>query len=310
MNSINEFLDKIFQADAIEFLKKIPSNSVDMCFADPPFNLGKKYNSYFDKKKEKEYIEWARKWLYELVRITKPTGSIFVHNIPKWLTHFANILNEFAIFRHWISWDAMGAPLGKTLLPNHYGILYYVKSNNFKFYDIRVSHSRCRNCGIILKDYGGKKHLIHPFGPLASDVWTDIHRIRHKKRRDEHPCQLPEHLVERLILMTTDEGDIILDPFIGTGTTAVAAKKLGRHFIGIDIDPYYVKLSENKLQNVKETKIGNCYVSVFLNKIVTIRDKDWDKIKDYFIIPPNLETKQPKLKQMLEFQLDLFIEKK
>lgn len=310
MNSIDEFLDKIVQADAVEFLKKIPSNSVDMCFADPPFNLGKKYNSYSDKKKEKEYIEWSKKWLYELVRVTKPTGSIFVHNIPKWLIHFANILNEYAIFRHWISWDAMGVPLGKTLLPNHYGILYYVKSKDFKFYDIRVPHSRCRNCNIILKDYGGKKHLIHPFGPLASDIWTDIHRIRHKKRRDEHPCQLPEHLIERLILMTTDEGDVILDPFVGTGTTAIAAKKLGRHFIGIDIDPYYVKLSENKLQGVRETKIGSCYVSVFLNKILTIRDKDWDKIKDYFIIPPNLETIKPKLRRILESQLDLFIEKK
>jgi len=75
---------------------------------------------------------------------------------------------------------------------------------------------------------------MHPYGPLISDVWTDIHRIRHKKRRDEHPCQLPIPLLERLILMTTDEGDIILDPFVGTGTTAIAAKRLGRKYIAID----------------------------------------------------------------------------
>jgi site-specific DNA-methyltransferase (adenine-specific) len=82
---------------------------------------------------------------------------------------------------------------------------------------------------------------MHQFGPLVSDVWTDIHRIRHKKRRDEHPCQLPIHLLERLLLMSTDEEDIVLDPFVGTGTTAIAAKKLGRKFIGIDIDTNMLK---------------------------------------------------------------------
>jgi site-specific DNA-methyltransferase (adenine-specific) len=117
-----------------------------MTFADPPFNLGKKYNNYHDKKEMNEYIKWCKLWLKEMVRITKPTGSIFVHNIPKYLTYFASYLNEIAYFRHWIAWDAMGAPLGKTLLPNHYGILWYTKQpKGFKFYDIRGAHPRCRN---------------------------------------------------------------------------------------------------------------------------------------------------------------------
>jgi site-specific DNA-methyltransferase (adenine-specific) len=172
----------------------------------------------------------------------------------------------------------MGAPLGKTLLPNHYGILWYVKSKNFKFYDIRQPHPRCRKCGELLADYGGKKDLIHPFGTLVSDVWTDIHRYRHNVRRDEHPCQLPVHLLERLILATTDENDIVLDPMVGTGTTCVAAKKLGRRFIGIDIDPKYVEIATKKVEEAKPTLINGCYVSIFLNKIVTIRDKDYEKI--------------------------------
>lgn len=278
-------INKVIQGDCLEVMRKIPNNSVDVTFADPPFNLKKKYNSYYDKHGVEEYLSWCKEWLNEMVRITKPTGSIFVHNIPKWLIYFGSYLNEIAIFRHWIAWDAMGSPLGKTLLPNHYGILYYVKSDEFKFYDIRMLHKRCRTCDYILQDYGGKKNQMHQFGPLVPDVWTDIHRIRHKKRRDEHPCQLPTHLLERLLLMSSDEGDIVLDPFIGTGTTAIAAKKLGRKFIGIDIDPKYVEITNRKLEQVEPTVINGCYASIFLDNIMTVRDKDWDKIKEAFVIP-------------------------
>lgn len=304
---MKEFINKVIQGDAIEIMRQIPDNSVDMTFADPPFNLGKKYNSYYDKKDVDEYMEWCKLWLKEMIRITKPTGSIFVHNIPGWLTYFASYLNETAHFRHWIAWNAMGAPLGKTLLPNHYGILWYTKQpKGFKFYDIRGAHSRCRKCGVILQDYGGKKNQMHPYGPLISDVWTDIHRIRHKKRRDEHPCQLPIPLLERLILMTTDEGDIVLDPFVGTGTTAISAKRLGRKYIAIDIDPKYGEMTEKKLESAQPTKINGCYVSIYLGRIVTFRDKDWEKIRKAFIIPSDpkeVEKKEIKLKKHPEIPL-------
>lgn len=257
-------IDEIINGDAIEVMRQIPANSIDMTFADPPFNLKKSYGYYQDKKELKEYNRWCKQWINEMVRVTKPTGSIFVHNLPRWLTYHAAYLNEKAKFRHWIAWDAMGAPLGKTLLPNHYGILYYVKSDNFKFFDVRIPHPRCRVCGELLADYGGKKAKAHPFGVLLSDVWTDIHRIRHLKRRDTHPCQLPIPLLERLILMTTEAGDIVLDPFMGTGTTAIAAKRLGRHFIGIEIDPEYVKLAIKKLEATEVTKLNGCFVSIYL----------------------------------------------
>ncbi|MEN6300792.1 MAG: site-specific DNA-methyltransferase [Anaerolineaceae bacterium] len=273
------YLDKVIITDCIEFMSKMEDNCVDICFADPPFNLEKKYTSYKDQKPDSEYLEWCKVWLSEMVRITKPTGSIFVHNIPKWLTYFASILNEIAYFRHWIAWDAMSNPLGKTLLPAHYGILFYTKApKDFKFYEIRAPHKRCRVCNSYLKDYGGKKDQMHPFGALVSDVWTDIHRIRHNVRRDEHPCQLPIPLLERIVLMSTDPGDIVFDPFLGTGTTAIAAKTLGRHFIGIDIDPQYSEIAGNKLAKVKEMKYKGYYVSYFLHKIQSIRDIDAAKI--------------------------------
>jgi len=296
-NKLSRFINEIIEGDAIEVMKQIPDDSIDMTFADPPFNLKKNYAQYEDDKETRDYLAWCNQWLYQMVRITKPTGSIFVHNIPKWLTYYASYLNEIAYFKHWIAWDAMGAPLGKTILPNHYGILWYVKSKDFKFYDIRTPHRYCRECKALLKDYGGKKHLIHPFGTLVSDVWTDIYRIRHTKRRDEHPCQLPIHLLERLILMTTDEEDTILDPFIGTGTTAIAAKRLARKYIGVDIDNKYVEITKEKLEGVAPSQINGCYISVFLGKIVTVRDLDYEKVKP-FLRTRDLRINAGKSKQL------------
>ncbi len=288
---MDKYINKVIQGDCLEVMKNIPNNSVDITFADPPFNLNKKYKGYKDNKKFHTYLDWCRQWIYEMVRITKPTGSIFVHNIPKWLTHYACFLNEIAYFKHWIAWDAPTAPMGKSLQPSHYGILFFVKDpKKSKFYEIRYPHKRCRKCGYLLKNYGGKKYGLHPFGPLVSDVWTDIHRIKHNKYRDEHPCQLPLHLLERIILMSTDENDIVLDPFVGTGTTVIAAKRLGRRFIGIDIDEMYVDITKNKLsKELSNSKIGDSWVSFYLDEIVTIRDGDWEKLAQYFFIPENVK---------------------
>jgi site-specific DNA-methyltransferase (adenine-specific) len=279
--------NQILLGDCIDLFKHIPDNSIDMTFADPPFNLKKKYSSYKDSLEFQEYLRWCETWISEMVRVTKPSGSIFLHNIPKWLTYYAGYLNRIAHFRHWIAWDAPTAPMGKTLQPAHYGILFYTKeSKNSKIYELRAPHKRDRKQGYLWKDYGGKKDLLHPFGPLVSDVWTDIHRIKHNKNRDPHPCQLPIHLLDRLILMVTDENDIVLDPFSGTGTTAISAKRLGRKYVGFEIDPEYKRISDDKLRNtLSNYKLGKSWLSFFLNEVITIRDIDWNDIQQYFHIP-------------------------
>lgn len=284
-------LNQIIQGDCLTLLRDIPDNSVDIAFADPPFNLKKKYNSTKDSLALQEYLDWCEQWIGEMVRVTKPTGSIFLHNIPKWLTYYTVILNKVAYFKHWISWDAPTSPMGKSLQPSHYGILFYAKdTKQNKFYEIRYPHKRCRKCGYLHKDYGGKKRMLHPFGPLLSDVWTDIHRVKHNKYRDDHPCQLPIHLLERVILMSTDEGDIVLDPFSGTGTTALAAKRLGRNFIGLELDKEYVQISINKLQQEEpNSKLGHRWVSFFLDEIATLRDMDWGELSQYYIVPEPVE---------------------
>ena len=280
-------LNSIEHADCLDYLRSIPDESVDVTFADPPFNLKKRYSTYWDNLDVAQYVEWCHQWLRELVRVTKPSGSIFIHNIPKWLSYYCQVLNDIADFRHWIAWEAMSTPLGKTLLPTHYGILFYAKDyRQLKFYDVRYPHHRCRKCNTLRKDYGGKKKRLHPFGPIVSDVWTDLHRIKHNKRRDKHPCQLPIPLLERVILMSTDEGDVVLDPFMGTGTTAVAAKRLGRNYMGTDIDANYVKIASDHVALVQPTsKIGNAWVSLYLDQVATIRNADWDELEQYFEVP-------------------------
>lgn len=292
-----EFLDKIFNDDAVSFLQKIPDNSIDVSFIDPPFNLKKLYNSYKDDKTESEYLNWSKNWLLEMIRVTKPKGSIFVHNIPKWLLEYYRMLfnekekadknNQY--YEHlknlrlidWIVWNEAGSPKGKYLYASHYGILWLSKSSKPKYYNLRVPHKFCRVCNSLLKDYGGKKNQINEFGTILSDVWDDIHRYKHSKRRDEHPNQLPVPLLERILLMTADSGDIVLDPMCGVGTTCIAAKRLGMHYIGNDRDKEYCEISRNKLLETKESRIGDVYISIFNDKVLSARNRDIPAILEH-----------------------------
>lgn len=309
--SITQFENQIIQGDVLEILSQIPAESVDMVFADPPFNLNKKYSNSNDKKITADYLNWCYDWIDECVRILKPTGTMFLHNIPKWLVYYANHLNEKGMhFKHWIAWDAGGAPLGKTLYPTHYGILYYTKSEkDYKFYNLRIPHKRCRVCKEVQKDYGGKKTQMHPFGPILSDVWTDLHRIRHKSRRDDHPNQLPEPVLERLVMICTDKDDIVLDPLIGTGTTALAAKRLGRKFIGIDNSEEYVEVSKEKLKEI-DVKQSNGYVYRY-NKIgqtktsVNKKFATTHTIRDTNIIIDKKKLKNEKPSMYYDFELEI-----
>ena len=106
-------------------------------------------------------------------------------------------------------------------------------------------------------------------------MWTDIHRIKHNKYRDKHPCQLPVHLLERIILFSSDEGDVVLDPFLGTGTTAIAAKRLGRRYIGFELSEEYVEVASKRLEMEQTpSRLEGMWVSCFLKDLATVRSAD------------------------------------
>src|SRR3990172_4390400 len=179
MRKVKEMENQIIGGDLFDVMKEIPDNSIDMVFVDPPYNLKKNYSIYDDNLSDEKYVIWCNGWLSECTRVLKSSGSLFVINIPKWLVYHSNYLNNLAIFRHWISWDALGSPTNSKLLPAHYGILWYTKTNRPKFSSIRIPHKRDMK-DELLADWGGKKDLLHPYGKIASDIWNDIHRIRHK----------------------------------------------------------------------------------------------------------------------------------
>jgi len=247
----DELFDVVHHGDAVEILKQYPDNSIDLVFADPPYNLDKAYHVYDDERADEEYVKWCNGWLQEYVRILKPTGSLYVLNLPRWTMYHAVFLNRRLYFQNWIVWDALSEPRGK-LMPAHYGLLFYTKHPmdfTFNYDEVGQLDARyyClrRSCIRRRKAAGVDDKM-----PLT-DIWWDIHRIKHPRDRDSHPCQLPDALMERIIRLSTNEGDVVLDALCGTGTTPVAAVKLGRRYVAIDIDRKYVRMTREKIAEVK-----------------------------------------------------------
>jgi site-specific DNA-methyltransferase (adenine-specific) len=246
-------VDVIHQGDALDVLKRYPDDSIDLVFADPPYNLKKDYGSYEDGTEEEHYVKWCNAWLSEYARILKPTGSLYVLNLPRWTMYHAAFLNERLHFQNWIVWNALSEPSGK-LMPAHYGLLFYTKHpTGFTFNYDEVGSQDARHYCLRASCIRDRKKAGEDDKEPLTDIWWDIHRIRHKKDRDYHPCQLPDALLERIIRLSTNEGDIVLDALCGVGTTPVIASEHGRRYVGIDIDQDYVAITEEKLRSVRES---------------------------------------------------------
>ncbi len=234
-------LGALYKGDLLKVLPYIGTESVDTVFADPPFNLSKVYgNRVNDNLSEEKYISWCKGWMDHCIRVIKPGGAIFIYNLPKWNIILGNHLTEAGMmFRHWIAVNIkLSLPIPGRLYPSHYSLLYYTKGKPKTFRRIRTPIEVCRHCGKELKDYGGHRGAMNPNGVNLTDVWNDITPVRHWKfkSRKRSANQLSTKLLERVVQLSTQECDVVLDPFGGSGTTYDVCERLERHWIGIEIE--------------------------------------------------------------------------
>ena len=230
---------RLFEGNCLPVLKAIADATVDLAFADPPFNLNKDYSSKVeDNLPDAEYLTWCREWLTQLIRILKPGGSLFLYNLPKWNLPLGAFLMESLTFRHWITVDMKySLPIPKRLYPSNYSLLYFIKGPSPAiFHPDRLPIECCRHCGGEQRDYGGYKDKMNPKGVNLTDVWTDITPVRHSKykRRDSNALSLK--LMDRILALASDPGSVVIDPFGGSGTTLATAELLGRQWIGVELD--------------------------------------------------------------------------
>jgi site-specific DNA-methyltransferase (adenine-specific) len=231
----------LFKGDVQEMFPFIRSESIDTIFADPPFNLSKVYGANVnDSKSDNEYIAWCRAWVDECIRVVKPGGAIFIYNLPKWNIILGNHLNEAGMmFRHWIAVNVkLSLPIPGRLYPSHYSLIYYTKGTPKTFRKVRTPIETCRHCGKEIKDYGGHRGAMNPNGVNLTDVWNDITPVRHRKFKSSKRSanQLSTKVLERVIQISTNECDLVIDPFGGSGTTYDVCERLNRHWIGIEIE--------------------------------------------------------------------------
>lgn len=233
-------LGKLYQDDCLSVIDNIPNSSVDLIFADPPFNLNKVYESNINDKLTKEdYLNWTEKWILGCIDLLKEGGSFLIWNLPIWNTYISSILNKYLNFRHWITVDIKyQLPIPKKLYPSHYSLLYYTKGKKpTSFNNQRIPLEICRHCSGDIKDYGGYKNKLNVNGLNLTDVWRDISPVRHSKYKTRESNELPLKLMERIISMASDEGDMVFDPFGGSGTTYIVCEILNRKWIGSEIGP-------------------------------------------------------------------------
>ena len=255
---MQEFLNKIICGDCIEVLSKVEEPFADLIFADPPFNIGYKYDKYYDKVKSKNYIAWTKDWMSLCKKVLKPHGSFYIAIGDDYAANVKIIADELGLFmRNWIIWHyTFGQQTKNKFARAHTHIFYFVKDKGkFTFNDNAVRTPSDRQ--LVYNDIRA-----NPAGKMPDDVWNEYSRVcgTFKERTGWHPCQMPENLLMRIIAISSNPQDCVLDPFSGSGTTAAAAYQLGRNYIGIEISPEYVEKANERLTDLKKRHPGNLFL--------------------------------------------------
>jgi site-specific DNA-methyltransferase (adenine-specific) len=255
-------LNTIHNLDCISGMNQLPAGSVDLAFADPPFNIGYKYDVYDDAKEAEHYLDWSRQWIEGVYRVLKPTGTFWLAIGDEFAAEL-KLSSQKAGFkcRSWVIWYyTFGVNCKYKFSRSHAHLLHFIKDQKqftFNNQAIRVPSAR----QLVYSD--GRAD---PTGRLPDDTWIlrpqDVPdgftgdgdtwyfpRVAgtFKERAGFHGCQMPEQLLGRIIRACSNPEDLVLDPFSGSATTLAVAKKLGRRWVGFDLSTDYVTRGQNRL---------------------------------------------------------------
>ena len=253
---------KLFLGDSIKWLKTLESSSVDLIFADPPYNIKKAEWDNFES--QEAYIEWSMQWISEAARILKNSGSLYVCGFSEILADLKHPASRHFNSCRWLVWHYRNkANLGQDWGRSHESILHVRKSSDFQ---LRLDAVRIPYGNHTLKypvhpqaetsNFGnGKERSEHwtpnPLGAKPKDVIEIPTTCNGMGEKTPHPTQKPEELLRKLILAASDEGQMVLDPFAGSGTTLVVAEQLNRRWMGCDINAEYNQWAIQRLEHVR-----------------------------------------------------------
>lgn len=259
-------LNTVYHIDCVKGMKQLPPQSVDLVFADPPFNIGYDYDEYKDSQSTEEYLKWSKKWIQAVHRVLKPNGSFWLAIGDDYAAELKVLATGKVGFtmRSWVIWYyTFGVHCSKKFTRSHTHLFHFVKNPLlFTFNDetIRVPSAR-------QLVYGDKR--ANPKGRIPDDTWIlrpqDIPESfsseetvwffprvcgTFKERTGWHSCQMPEQLLARIINVSSNPGEVVLDPFLGSGSTVCVAKKLNRAYLGFEISESYLESVNKRLSEI------------------------------------------------------------
>jgi site-specific DNA-methyltransferase (adenine-specific) len=256
--------DQILIGDCTARLAELPEACVDLAFADPPFNIGYEYDVYNDRQARDDYLAWTERWLAAVRRVLKPTAALYVAISDEYAAEVKVRLDALGLtLRNWIVWHyTFGVHCTKKFNRSHAHIFYYVVDPQrfiFNTDAVRVPSARQTTYADRRANPKGKlpddTWVLRPqeeercFRPDA-DTWYMARVCGTFKERTGHPCQMPEAVLERILRVSSHPGDLVLDPFAGSGTTLAVAKRLGRHYLGIELSAEYAERIRQRLKGV------------------------------------------------------------
>lgn len=278
--------NKIAVGDCIKTMRAWPAGSIDLIFADPPYNIGYKYDRYEDKRDDQDYIDWTMRWIDACVDLLKPTGSMYVLIGDEYAAETRMHLKELErdhkiVFRNWIIWHyTFGQNCKVKFNRSHAHLFYCVGTAAFDKWKVNNPPFTFNRQAIAVPSARQTTYAdarANPKGKLPDDTWylrpQDVEKEgmeryfnaqedtwylsrlcgTFKERVGWHPCQLPESLLERIIRLSSNQGDLVFDPFTGSGTTLAVAARLGRNWLGCELSKDYAAKATERIEHVAQT---------------------------------------------------------